>query len=312
MYVVTWNRGYTLYPSQIMADQFGILIDPALAGRDPLAELIELAHKRNIEVIAWFEFGFASSYQDTTGGHLIQRNPNWAARDMHGNLVSKNGFQWLNAFDFEVQNFIQSLMEEVVQNYDVDGIQGDDRLPAVPSTSGYDSLTVSQYRAAHQGQFPPANPKDTLWVEWRAQQLIIFMQNLSQDLRALDPDLTLFFSPSIYPWSKFEYLQDWPTWVREGWIDEIIPQIYRYDIAAYQKELDKILGSQVSKENHHLIFPEVLLKVGDYYAPDRLLHQMIEANRNAGLKGEIFFFYEGILPRKEFFLQYSIDTNNQD
>ena len=38
----------------------------------------------------------------------------------------KNGFDWLNAFDPEVQNFMISLFKEVVTNYEIDGVQGDD------------------------------------------------------------------------------------------------------------------------------------------------------------------------------------------
>ena len=129
IYTVTWNRGHTLYPSSVMKEAFGVTIDPKLEGRDPLQELIELAHAKDIKVIAWFEFGFASSYQEADGGYLLRQKPHWAARDSAGQVVSKNGFQWMNAFDPEVQDFVLSLVKEVVQNYDVDGIQGDDRLP---------------------------------------------------------------------------------------------------------------------------------------------------------------------------------------
>jgi len=40
-----------------------------------------------------------------------------------------------------------SLIMEVVNNYDVDGVQGDDRLPAMPSLAGYDNYTSSLYKA---------------------------------------------------------------------------------------------------------------------------------------------------------------------
>lgn len=305
IYVVTWNRGYTLYPSEVMEKQFGMSMDPKLQGRDPLKDLIRLAHAKNIKVIAWFEFGFASSYHEPDGGHIIRTKPHWAARDTAGRIVTKNGFQWMNAFDPEVQSFVQSLIEEVVTRYDVDGIQGDDRFPALPTLGGYDSLTVSWYRSEHQGQHPPQNPKDTAWVEWRAQRLNAFLEQLSTDLRTLDPELTLSFSPSIYPWSKFEYLQDWPTWVREGWVDEVVPQIYRYDFPAYKKALDAIVTEQVDPEHLPKVVPGILLKVGTYLAHDTLLHQMVTANREAGLPGEVFFFYEGIPLRKKFFSQYN-------
>lgn len=305
IYVVTWNRGYTLYPSPIMEQEFGVAIDPKLQGRDPLQELIDLAHPEDIEVIAWFEFGFAASYNEPNGGRLLRARPRWAARDTAGQIATKNGFQWMNAFDPEVQAFVKSLVLEVVERYEVDGIQGDDRLPALPSLAGYDSLTVARYQAAHDGALPPDNPKDTAWVEWRADLLNQFMGDLCTTLDSVAPGLTRSFSPSIYPWSKFEYLQDWPTWVANGWVDEICPQVYRYDFPAYQSALQAIVNEQVPPEHHDLLAPGILLKVGDYVASDTLLRKMITANRAAGIDGEVFFFYEGIPLRPRFFRAYA-------
>ncbi|MDV7400669.1 family 10 glycosylhydrolase, partial [Arthrospira platensis SPKY1] len=52
IYVVTWNKGYTVYPSRIMQQRFGQAIIPDLEGRDPLRELIEEAKPKGIRVIA--------------------------------------------------------------------------------------------------------------------------------------------------------------------------------------------------------------------------------------------------------------------
>ncbi|RQH24258.1 hypothetical protein D5R40_29875 [Okeania hirsuta] len=41
----------------------------------------------------------------------------------------------------EVQKFVLALLKEVVVKYEVDGIQGDDRLPALPSMAGYEAYT---------------------------------------------------------------------------------------------------------------------------------------------------------------------------
>ncbi|MEO0511074.1 MAG: hypothetical protein AAF065_14585, partial [Verrucomicrobiota bacterium] len=38
--------------------------------------------------------------------------------------------------------------------------QGDDRLPANPSTGGYDAYTISEYEKEHQGESPPENYRD--------------------------------------------------------------------------------------------------------------------------------------------------------
>lgn len=301
LYVVTWNRGYTLYPSQVMDSLFGVPIDPQHAGRDPLQEVIDAAKPYDMKVYAWFEFGFSSSYGESDGGYLLRQRPEWAAIDSAGQLVSKNGFQWMNAFDPEVQDFVLSLLKEVVQNYDLTGIQGDDRLPALPSLAGYDSLTLASYRAEHNGASPPQDPFDPAWVDWRAQRLNAFMRRLHEELKAVEPEISISVSPSIYPWSKEQYLQDWPTWVRNGWVDQACPQIYRYNIERYRHELEKIVNEQVDTSQHHLLAPGILARVGDYYASDTLLRQFVKANREHGLEGEVFFYYEALKRHPDFY-----------
>lgn len=51
----------------------------------------------------------------------------------------------MNSFLPEVQKFLSSLMFEFVQNYDVQGVQGDDRFPAAPCEGGYDAHTTNLY-----------------------------------------------------------------------------------------------------------------------------------------------------------------------
>jgi uncharacterized lipoprotein YddW (UPF0748 family) len=206
--------------------------------------------------------------------------------------VVKNGFDWLNAFDPEVQQFLIDLFKEVVANYDVDGVQGDDRLPALPSTAGYDDYTVAEYKKENNNAFPTTNITDPAWLSWRAKRLNTFMKRLYTEIKALKPAVQVTMSPSPYPWSLEEYLQDWPTWVDSGWVDAVIPQCYRYDINAYNATLQQ--QKSYYKSTRIPLYPGVLVKSGTYLATAGYLTQMIQANRNAGFKGEVFFFYEGV------------------
>ncbi|RKN82477.1 hypothetical protein D7Z94_01085 [Ulvibacterium marinum] len=300
VYVVVWNRGHTLYPSEVMQREFGKKVSPRFADKDILQELIDIAHAEGLKVHAWFEFGFSSSYQEEDGGHILRTRPEWKALDNEGKLVSKNGFQWMNAFDPEVQDFLLSLISEVVENYDIDGIQGDDRLPANPSTAGYDELTISLYKKEHNGQAPPQDYKDPDWVDWRAKRLNLFAKRIYETVKILKSDIVVTMAPSIFPWSKEEYLQDWPTWVQNGWVDAIIPQVYRYNLKAYTTTLDANLEFMPKNRETELI-PGVLLKVGDYVPSKRFLRKMIKTNRKRGLDSEVFFFYEGLKEHERFF-----------
>lgn len=302
IYVVTWNRSRTLYPSKIMKKEFGIPIMEKFADRDPLKEVIEEAHKQGIKVHAWFEFGFSSSYNEN-GGMILKKHPEWAAIDPEGKLVNKNKFDWMNAFDPKVQNFMISLILEVVKNYDVDGIQGDDRLPAVPSLAGYDKYTVALYKKEHNGQEPPKDYKDAAWVDWRANLLNQFMKRLHDKVKAAKPGVLVTMAPSIFPWSKEEYLQDWPTWVKNGWVDYIIPQVYRYNIKAYSETLESNIG-YMPEDKRWMFCPGILLQVDNHTPQGEFLQQMIDENRKLGFTGEVFFFFEGLKKHPDFFKTY--------
>ncbi|RMH56310.1 MAG: hypothetical protein D6685_13460 [Bacteroidetes bacterium] len=295
VYPVVWNKGYTLYPSAVMDSLFGLPIDPVHEGRDPLQEIIEEAHRHGLRVMPWFEFGFAASYQ-AGGGHLLAARPHWAARDAAGRLLTKNGFEWMNAYHPEVQDFLLALVKEVVQQYDIDGVQGDDRLPAQPVEGGYSAYTDSLYRAEHGGQPPPADPHDPAWKRWRADRLNAFAERLYREVKALDPDVLVTWSPSIYPWAYDEYLQDWPAWLRGGYADLVHPQVYRYEFDAYRRALlsqgADSLG--LTPAQHAKVIPGVLMKVGDYRMTPTLLRQVVQFNRTLGYPGEVFFFYEGL------------------
>lgn len=297
IFVVVYNNARTIYPSQVMNALIGKPQLERFIGRDPLQEIIEEGRAAGIKVHAWFEYGFASSFS-ANGGPIIAAKPGCAAKDIGGSLVVKNGFDWLNAFHPEVQDYMISLIKEVVINYDIDGVQGDDRLPACPSTSGYDSYTAGLYKA-ETGQDPPGNDKEANWVNWRAKKLNAFLKRLRTEVKTIKPSLIFTMSPSPYPFSLNEYLQAWPTWVDSGYVDAVFPQIYRYDISAYNATL--IQQKNAVNGNLTNVYPGVLVKSGSYVATDGFLSQMVQANRNNGYKGEAWFFYEGVKEKLPFF-----------
>ncbi|NBC86931.1 MAG: family 10 glycosylhydrolase [Bacteroidetes bacterium] len=294
VFPVVWNDGHTLYPSAVTDSVYGVRIDPRFAGRDPLADVVAAARAHGLAVIPWFEFGFAAAHG--TPGPLLTAKPSWAARDTAGDVLTKNNFLWMNGYHPEVQRFLLSLVREVVTRYDIDGVQGDDRLPAQPVEGGYARRTRALYRAAHAGQSPPLAPRDSIWKRWRADQLNTFAARVYRTVKQVDSTLQVSWAPSVYPWSYDEYLQDWPTWMRNGSGDLVHPQVYRRDSTRYRRTLqrqhpDTLKVAPMLKQS---MYPGVLLQVGDYrMTPDALLHA-VHTNRAQGYAGEVFFFYEGL------------------
>ncbi len=302
VYPVVWNGGYTLYPSATLESVIGIDRDPAIGDRDVLQEVIIEAHRFGLEVIPWMEYGFASSFgQD--GGALLAARPEWAARTFIGQKVERNGFFWMSGLHPDVQQFILDLMTEILA-YDVDGIQGDDRLPAMPVEGGYSDVVQQIYRSEHGGTDPPSDERDAAWVQWRADKLTAFAGTIHEHVKNIDSDLQVVFSPSAWPWSRDNYLQDWPAWIAAGVADIVHPQLYPpppRSIDAYRSLVHNMVGTvpgdfigYIPPDQRSSLYPGLLIKAGsDLVEWDRVT-AMMDVHRGLDLHGESFFFFEGL------------------
>lgn len=296
--LVVWHGAHTLYPSTTMDSLFSKPIHPNFIGRDVIERVIIEAHRNGIEVYPWFEYGFAAWYSGNnppSGGHILQTKPDWACRLSNGQIAKKNGFDWMSAIHPEVQDFMNKLIVEVMK-YDIDGIEFSDRIPALPIEGGYEPYTVSLYQSEHNGQNPPSNFNDTYWKRWRANKMNNWYKNVRQLMKSTDTNLFVSTSPSIYPWSYDNYLQDVQTWLDSGICDQFIPQLYRYTFPEYLYELNRAV-TQSLPNNLHKLFAGILMNIGlppDEYviSPDYLL-AAIQANRQRGVMGDVYFYYEG-------------------
>ncbi len=302
VYVVMWNQGRTFFPSRVMKNFTGVEIDERMQGRDPLQEVIDAAKPHGIKVYAWFEFGFATDWNDGKGREILQKKPAWTALKHDGTSLVRNRIRWMDALNPEVQDFMLSLLMEVVERYDVAGIQGDDRLPAFPSEGGYNPGTIAKYRSEHAGRAPPAHHKDAAWIQWRANQLNDYMARIYRETKKRKPTMQVSKAPSVWPWVREEFLQDWPQWLKAGIVDLVTPQLYRKDISAYRNVLQPMAREQIRVEQRDRVFPGLLLRLSDgYRVPQKLIAEMVAANRAEGLCGEVYFFNEGVRDNIEFF-----------
>ena len=296
---VVLNGGYTLFYSDTMDSLFNSPIDPELNNRDALERVVIEAHRNGIEVYPWFEYGFAAWYSGGTppyGGHILQTRPDWASRLSNGQIAVKNGFDWMSAIHPEVQDFINKLIIEVMTNYDIDGIEFSDRIPAMPIEGGYEPYTVSLYQSEHDGQNPPTNYNDANWKRWRADKMNDWYMGVRTLMKNYDENLFVSSSPSIYPWSYDNYLQDVQTWLDSGVCDQFIPQLYRYSFSEYLFELNQAVN-QAGPANMNKLFSGLLMNIGvppnEYVMSPAYLMSALQANRDRGVMGEAYFYYEG-------------------
>ncbi|MBD0386287.1 MAG: family 10 glycosylhydrolase, partial [Nostoc sp. C3-bin3] len=135
---------------------------------------------------------------------------------------------------------------------------------------------------------------DRQWLQWRADILTEFLARLYREVKAVNPNLLVAIAPNIHDWAFQEYLQDSPAWLKRGIVDMIQPQIYRRDFGSYQAIADKLVNQQFTDGTLPKLAPGILMKLGSYCISPEYLVQAIEYNRQLGIQGEVFFFYEGL------------------
>ncbi|WPF89384.1 glycoside hydrolase family 10 protein [Cyanobacterium aponinum AL20118] len=293
LYPTVWNWGYTLYPSQVAEKVIGSKIDPheGLQNRDVLAEIITKAHQSNMRVIPWFEFGFMAPADSV----LATSHPQWLTRRKDDSEIWMEGKThervWLNPLHPQVQEFITDLVLEIVTNYDIDGIQFDDHF-GYPSEFGYDSYTIELYRREHQGKLPPLDYLDPEWIEWRSHKITEYMETLFHKIKAIKQNVIVSVSPNPQEFSKEMFLLDWAKWERKGFIEELIVQIYRDNMEAFNRELAQ-KDLQLAKD-HIPTAIGILTGLKGRPVNLNLIEAQISTTREQNFAGISFFFYESL------------------
>jgi uncharacterized lipoprotein YddW (UPF0748 family) len=291
LYPTVWNGGYTLYPSRVAEQAFGIELDPepGLQDRDMLKEAIDMGHSRGLAVIPWFEFGLMAP----ADSELVTRHPEWVTQRRDGskvfNMHGEDRSVWLNPAHPGVQQFLTRLVLEVVENYDIEGIQFDDHL-GMPVEVGYDDFTKALYQRENGGRLPPSNPNDAAWMRWRANKLNELVGKISSAVRAEKPDCLISLSPNPREFAYQKYLQDWGTWQQQNYVDELIVQVYRNDRSSFLSEID---NPELRQINQRLpVGIGILTGLSTRSVSTRNIEDQVRLARDRRFDGVSFFFYE--------------------
>lgn len=292
VYPTVWQENYTLYPSKIMKREIGQEIEPkpGLIGRDPLKELVKESRSKGLAVIPWFEFGFMAS----ANADLVKKHPDWVTKKRDGSTIWKEGKidrVWLNPFHPEVQKFILSLVTEIVSNYDINGIQFDDHF-GLPVEFGYDDFTRSLYRKEINNKDIPNDFQDIFWVRWRVEKINAFMAEIFSTVKKIKPKCIISVSPNPFPYALPVHLQDWLTWERKGYLEELIVQVYRPDLERFITEIER---SEVELAKTHIpVAIGILTGLKNRPTPLSQIEKQVEEVRKRGFGGVSFFFYESL------------------
>jgi uncharacterized lipoprotein YddW (UPF0748 family) len=307
VYPVVWNKGYTLFPSHVAQSAFGVAAMPgtnyATPGRDMLRDCVTSARKHGLEVIPWFESGL----KIPANHPLVSKKPSWFTKAEDGSMFRDDIIKWayLNPSIPEVRRFVLDLLGDAVTRYEVGGIHLDDHF-SLYYKFGYDNANASMFASslgsAAQSpkqelakdpvqSLPKADSNDSAWIKSRAGVLTELMVQVAEEIRAKRAGTIISVSSNAYPWSLQNYMQDWPTWMRRGAIDEFVLQNYHAEFERFSRDEASLNAQLLQVPNRPYAVMGILSGLRSKRVTMTEVRRRIESSRRSGL-GVAFFFYE--------------------
>ena len=285
VFMETLNASYPIYPSKVAPEQ-----NPNLKGWDPLQASIELAHERNIELHAWL-WAFAAANQGHNAvlgqpqnylGPVLSRNPDWVLKDQNGEVFNRTpGFKkaFLDPANPEVRRYLLSVIDEIITNYDVDGIQLDYiRYPFQDNTTkqqfGYTNVSRSLFKQRYGVDPVNIRRSSPLWQSWvgfRVEQVSSFVSEASQLIKQKRPEVIL--STAVFPMERRRRLgtlqQNWEDWSYNKSVDLVVLMTYALDTGSFEERI-RLIYDVAGKVSNFVIPAIRLLNVPETEAFDQM------------------------------------------
>jgi uncharacterized lipoprotein YddW (UPF0748 family) len=274
-------------------------------GWDPMAYMIEEAHKRNLEFHAWFNpyrgtqpgpEGPGDDFSKLAPNHPLVKHRDWAVSYPDGERARL----YFNPGIPAARKFVEDAMMEAVEKYDVDGVHFDDFF--YPYPEGGDNTFHDQ------DAFQARADKSQSLENWRRDNVNTMVREMHERIRKTKPWVKFGISPfgiwrnktSDPKGSDSKGLEsysaqfaDTRTWVKEGWLDYVVPQLY-WTIGNEKADYAKLLPwweQTVKGTDVQLYIGMADYRVGEdggWKQPDQLARQM-ELNDRHGVQGTVHY-----------------------
>lgn len=195
---------------------------------DPLSFAIEEAHKRNMELHAWFNPFRAltdSKKNPNPPSHITHTHPDW--------IISYGGKSYIDPGVPEAREYVTKVIMDVVKRYDIDGVHLDDYFYPyrIAGVEFGDAKSYARFKESFSN-------KD----DWRRNNVSSFVATLYNNIKSEKKYVKFGISP-FGVWRNAskdpegsatrggqtcydDLYSDILLWQKKGWVDYTLPQLY--------------------------------------------------------------------------------------
>ena len=271
---------------------------------DVLEWVLDISHQNGIKVHAWI-----NPYRISTATENIDEiNPNSPAylwlkdeNPQNDKNVCISGGIYLNPAESQVQQLIIDGVREVVKGYNVDGIHFDDYFYPTQSEE-FDKASYDLYKAQNLAPLPLA--------DFRRLNVDLLLSGTYNAIKHIKTGVTFSVSPAASVDNNYQKLYaDVRSWVDNGFVDAIIPQLYfgfEYpddnfkfnnllkawcDIADLNPDVNLFIGLGVYKAR-----PELEADKAEWQNNRDIIKRQVEAvYNNDRVDGFVYFSYSSLM-----------------
>ncbi|MER5799418.1 family 10 glycosylhydrolase [Streptomyces mirabilis] len=268
-------------------------------GWDPLGTAVREAHARGLELHAWFNPYRVANHSDPgrlVATHPARKHPHW--------VVPYGGRLYYNPGLPEVRSFVRDAMLDAVRSYAIDAVHWDDYFYPYPA-EGQVFDDDAAYRTHGAGFADRA--------AWRRDNIDRLVRETATRIPLIRPGTRFGISP-FGVWRNHatdprgsdtraavqtydDLHADTRKWVRERWIDYIVPQVY-WNLGFAAADYARLVPwwAAVSQGTGvKLYIGEALYKAGDpaqpaaWQDPAELSRHLTFAREHTQVRGHVFF-----------------------
>ncbi len=280
-------------------------------GRDPLGELIPLAHAEGLEIHAWMNccLVWSGKKPPSDPRHVIRQHPEWIARLEDGRPMTRMSPRerekrmvegvFVSPAHPGVRTWLANVAKEIASRYPVDGIHLDYiRQPSV--AIGFDPTSRARFAleyGADPAMFgrlpqPERTRADSAWGAFQAGQVTAIVREVRDSLNAVRPGIELSAAVLADTLTAVKRnRQSWSAWLRDGLLDRAFAMCYAPLVQTVMQQLTA-MSSQVGTLR---LVPGIAV----YNTPPSTAAAKIRGARELGFGTIALYSYDSLWERQD-------------